>query len=89
MISNKIPTLAKANSIVPFLLNESKHISIHCLSIFQRLIPKAFGTCGNSYFINGDETKDELPPRFIWGLKEKCNKIDFSQIVYWTAIFIM
>jgi hypothetical protein len=26
------------------------------------LIPKAFGTCGNSSIINGVETKDELPP---------------------------
>lgn len=24
------------------------------------LIPKAFGTCGNSSFINGVETNDEL-----------------------------
>jgi len=35
--------------------------------LFHWLTPKAFGTCGNSSFFDGVETKDELSPDLSGG----------------------
>jgi hypothetical protein len=67
MLLSAFPTLAKANSIVPFLLNESKHISIHCLSIFHSYFRKLSEHMAIQSCINDVETKDELPPDLSGG----------------------